>query len=176
MATDASTGLQGLDPGIWEQLARNINDLKQEGEPGTTAEELKQDYIAEAQRFEAKGVEAPEVTKALSGEADKWEPWEIKVIGPVSVYGGAEFSFGENWVLRAEAGIKLSGKVIWKEGFNLNSKLNSITWEKSLGAVRGKLTVGIHGEKKCLQVSGEACYWWGKWHCAGFDKTIGCFG
>ncbi|MBP2406075.1 hypothetical protein SNS2_5349 [Streptomyces netropsis] len=176
MATDASTGLQGIDPGVWEQLARNINDLKAEGDPGTTAEELKRDYIAEAQAFEDKGVEAPEVTKLLSGEADKWEPWEIRIIGPISVYGGAEFSFGKDWVLRAEVGIKLSGKVIWKEGFNLNSKLNSISWEKSLGVVWGKLSVGIHGEKKCLQVSGEACYWWGKWHCAGFNETVGCFG
>lgn len=67
MATDASTRLQGLDPGFWEQLARTVNDLQPEGEPGTTAEELKQDYIAEAQAFEDKGVEAPEVTRSLLG-------------------------------------------------------------------------------------------------------------
>ncbi|MET9647876.1 hypothetical protein [Streptomyces syringium] len=85
MATDASTRLQGLDPGFWEQLARTVNDLKPEGEPGTTAEELKQDYIAEAQAFEDKGVEAPEVTKTLSGQADNREPWEIKVMAPLTL-------------------------------------------------------------------------------------------
>ncbi|ARZ72259.1 hypothetical protein SMD11_6683 [Streptomyces albireticuli] len=176
MATDPSTGLQGIDPGVWEQLARVVNEREQGGDPATTAEQLKQHYIAEARKFEDQGVEPPKVTRTLSGEADKWDPWEIAVIGPVSVYGGIEFSGGEEWVARAEAGIKLSGKVIWSEGFNLNSKMNSISWEKRLGVVWGKLTVGIRGDKHCLTVSGEGCYWWGKWHCAGFDETLGCFG
>ncbi|MGK5548740.1 hypothetical protein ACSNOH_29005 [Streptomyces sp. URMC 127] len=177
MATDPAAGLQGIDPGVWEQLAKAVNEHKQDGESGTTtAEGLKQHYIAEAQRFEDQGVTPPEVMRSLSGEADKWDPWEIRVIGPVSVYGGIEFSGGENWVARAEAGIKLSGKVIWSEGFNLNPKMNSISWEKSLGVVWGKLTVGIYGDNKCLTVSGEGCYWWGKWRCAGFNQTPGCFG
>ncbi|WP_424887209.1 hypothetical protein [Streptomyces sp. XH2] len=176
MATDPSTGLQGIDPGVWEQLAQAINEYQRGGGPGTTAEELRQQYIAEAQRFEDQGVAPPEVTQRLSGRADKWDPWEIRIIGPVSVYGGIEFHGGENWVARAEVGIKLSGRVIWSEGFNLNSKMSSITWQKSLGVVLGKLTVGIHGDNKCLTVSGEGCYWWGKWRCAGFDETVGCFG
>ncbi|MFF4219054.1 hypothetical protein [Streptomyces nondiastaticus] len=177
MATDPSAGLQGIDPGVWEQLAKAINEHKQDSEPATTtAEELKQRYIAEAQRFEDQGVAPPEVAQRVSGEADTWAPWEITVIGPVSFYGGIEFSGGENWVARAEVGIKLSGKVIWSEGFNLNSRMNSVSWEKSLGVVRGELTVGIYGDNKCLTVSGEGCYWWLTWRCAGFSKTLGCYG
>ncbi|MFE0046781.1 hypothetical protein [Streptomyces albireticuli] len=175
MATDPSAGLQGIDPGVWEELARAVNERKLGGEPDTTAEELKRHYIAEAQKFEDRGVELPQVTRSLSGAVGKWDPWEITVIGPLSVYGGIEFSGGEDWVARAEVGIKLSGKVIWSEGFNLNSKMHSVSWEKSFGVVWGKLTVGIYGDRKCLKVSGEGCYWWGRWHCAGFEETLGCF-
>ncbi|MBZ4323948.1 hypothetical protein [Streptomyces huiliensis] len=176
MAMDPDTGLQGIDPATWEQLARSANELKEEGRPDITADELKQLYVAEAQRVEDKGEEPPAVIERVSGEADKWDPWEVRVIGPLSVYGGIEFSGGSDWTVRAEVGIKLSGKVIWKEGFHLTSKMNSITWEKTFAVVSGKLTVGIYGNDKCLWVSGEACYWWGKWHCAGFNEKIGCFG
>lgn len=176
MATDPATGLQGIDPGVWDQLARAINERKKDDEPATTAEEVKQHFVSEARRFEAEGVEPPTIIKSVTGETDRWEPWEFQVIGPISVYGGIEFSGGSEWTARAEVGIKLSGKVIWSEGFHLTSKVNSVSWEKSLGVVWGKLTVGIFGDNKCLKVTGEGCYWWVKWRCAGFDETLGCFG
>ncbi|WP_171166970.1 hypothetical protein [Streptomyces sp. I05A-00742] len=176
MATDPSTGLQGIDPNAWEELARAASKLKKDDEPDTTAEELKQLYIADAQYAEDHPEKGPRIiTSPPAGSDDEW-PWEFKILGPLSVYGGIVFkSDSHGWTAKAGVGLKLSGKSVWFEGFSLSTKMRSISWNPSLWVVRGNLTVGIRGDNNCLFAKGEGCYWWGSWHCAGFDETLKCF-
>lgn len=179
--SDPEAALEGVPHSTWERLADLASKHRAEaGRPPVTAAELRADYVRAVQDYHENPPERVDVDgRAPVQQANgcySLGPYEISVVGPVSVGVEGEFCPGENWSATLTAYLKVAGEIIWKTQYTLSPEHYSVTFNPTVGVAKASVTVGIFGSSYCLRVFGDACYWWFGWSCKNFDETLHCFG
>ncbi|MGI5484807.1 hypothetical protein [Streptomyces lavendofoliae] len=178
--TDPEAALEGVPHSTWERLAELASKHRaEEGRPPVTGPQVRTDYIRTVQEFHddpqqamAVGHQAPTLQ---AGNCDSLGPFTITAVGPVSLSVEGEFCPGKNWSATVTVSQKVAGETIWRAEYALSPEHASATFNPAIGVAKANGTIGIFGEKFCLRLYGNACYWWFGWRCKDLDETLACF-
>lgn len=90
----------------------------------------------------------------------------VRFCGPVS----------GDWKAELEGKLKAAGMTVWTTTYTLSPSNTGVCWDPHVGVAKAHLCIAIKGDRHCLNIAGEACYWALWWRCGNFDETPICFG
>ncbi|MCP2169109.1 hypothetical protein [Goodfellowiella coeruleoviolacea] len=181
MATKPDDALEGVPARVWTRLADLANKYKSDDQDKIDAGAFKKLYSDSIENFhkDPKWVTVVEGSDTSeSGVIDQIVgPWDLTVVDSVTVGVKGTYSPQSDgtWTISLTLALKVTGRVVWETTYSLSPENYYVRLQPNVGIAKADVTIGLYGQKRCLQVSGNACYWWFAYRCVDFNQTLLCF-